>query len=131
MEVHLQTSMEVWVDKNNKKERWEEMITSIDLTHNSRKAWKTIKSIVPTTPTPPCLLMLTKLHTSYLSMEEETQPKRPIITIAQQGEQSLVYLFTEAEDRKVIATLYNNKAVSIDDVLVDQLMNLGRRAHRW
>ena len=30
--------------REQKKERWEEMITSIYLTHDSRKAWKTIKS---------------------------------------------------------------------------------------
>ena len=38
-----------------KKEVWKEMITSIDLTHNSRKVWKVTKSISndPTTPTPP------------------------------------------------------------------------------
>ena len=30
--------------KEWKKETWEEMITSIDLTHNSRKAWKTMKA---------------------------------------------------------------------------------------
>ena len=29
--------------KEEKKKRWEEVITSIDLTHNSRKTWQTIK----------------------------------------------------------------------------------------
>ena len=44
---------------------------------------------------------------------------------------SLVFLFTEEEYKKDIATLKNKKAVGIDDVLVEQLKNLGPRAHRW
>ena len=60
-----------------------------------------------------------------------TKPKSPILKTAKQGDQSLVYLFTEEEYRKGIATLNNNKAAGIDDVLVEQLKHLGPRAHRW
>ena len=44
--------------KEEKKKRWEEVITSIDLTHNSRMAWQTIKKLSndPTSPNPPCLV---------------------------------------------------------------------------
>ena len=62
-----------------KKESWEEMITSIDLTHNCRKAWKTIKCIStdPKPPTPPCLVNANQVLVSYLSTEEETcQPTK-------------------------------------------------------
>ena len=31
--------------KEEKKKRWEEVITLIDLTHNNRKAWQTIKKL--------------------------------------------------------------------------------------
>ena len=47
-----------------------------------------------------------------------TMPKCSILTTAEQSEQSLVYPFTEEEYRKGIATLQNNKAAGIDDVLV-------------
>ena len=60
-----------------------------------------------------------------------TKPKSPILTTADQGEQSLVYQFTEVEYRKEIATLKNNKAADIEDVLVEQLKHIGPRAHRW
>ena len=46
-------------------------------------------------------------------------------------EQALVYPFTEEEYRKGIATLKNNKAVGIYDVLVEQLKHLGPRAYKW
>ena len=58
-------------------------------------------------------------------------PNRPIQTTVEQSEQSLVYPFTEEEYRKGIATLNNNKAEGIYDVLVEQLKHLGPRAHRW
>ena len=60
-----------------------------------------------------------------------SKPKHSILTTVEQSEQSLVYPFTEEEYRKGIATLKNNKAAGIDDVLVEQLKHLGRRAHRW
>ena len=45
------------------------------------------------------------------------------------GIPSLVSVFSEAEHRKRIAALKYNKVAGIDDVLVDQLKNLGPRAH--
>ena len=79
-----------------KKERWEEMITSIDLTHNSRKAWKTIKSISndPTTSTYPCLVNANQVAHQLLVNGRgnmPTKPKRPILTTVEQSEQSLVH----------------------------------------
>ena len=114
------------------------MITSIDLTHNSRKAWKTIKSLSndPTTPTPPCLVNANHFaHQLQLLVNERgnmpTKPKRPILATVEQNEQSLVYPFTEEEYRKEIAILKNNEAAGINDVLVEQLKHFGPRAYRW
>ena len=43
----------------------------------------------------------------------------------------MVYPFSEEEYRRGIATLKNNKADGRDDVLVEQLKNLGPRTHKW
>ena len=59
------------------------------------------------------------------------KPKRPILNTVEQSEQSLVYPFTEEEYCKEIATLNDNKAAGIDDVLLEQLKHLGPREHRW
>ena len=44
---------------------------------------------------------------------------------------SMVSPFSEDEYRKGVATLKNNKAAGRDDVLVEQLKNLGPNAHKW
>ena len=48
--------------------------------------------------------------------------RKTIIGVCIQGEE---------EYRKSIATLKNNKAAGIDDILVDQLKDLGPKAHKW
>ena len=43
----------------------------------------------------------------------------------------MVYQFSAEEYRRGIATLKNNKAAGIDDVLVEQLKNRGPKTHKW
>ena len=43
----------------------------------------------------------------------------------------MVYPFVKEEYRRGIAALKNNKAAGIDDVLVEQLKNLGSKTHMW
>ena len=60
-----------------------------------------------------------------------TKPKCPKLSPISEDDSSLVFPFTEEEYKKGIAALKNKKAAGIDDVLVEQLKNLGPRAHRW
>ena len=60
-----------------------------------------------------------------------SKPKRPVLLPATEGDYSMVYPFSEEEYRKGVAILKNNKASGRDDVLVEQLKNLGPKAHRW
>ena len=118
------------------KKRWEEMITSTDLTGNSRKAWQTIRKISndPTAPKPPCLVTANQVAHQLLvngRVEMPTKPKCPKLSPISEDDSSLVFPFTEEEYKKGIAALKNKKAAGIDDVLVEQLKNLGPRAHRW
>ena len=47
-----------------------------------------------------------------------------------EGYYSMVYPFIEEEYKKGVALLKNNKAAGRDNVLVEQLKNLGPKAHR-
>ena len=121
--------------KEEKKKRWEEVITSIDLTHNSRKAWQTIKKLsnYPTSPNPPCLVNSNQVAHNLLVNGQETMPTMPkcaaLPTV--EGKPSLVFAFSEEVYRKGIAALKNNKAAGIYDLLEEQLKNLGPKAHTW
>ena len=67
---------------------------------------------------------------SLLKMLNRFQ-KRPVLPLATNGDYSMVYPFSEEEYRKGVAILKNNKAAGRDDVLVEQLNNLGPKTHRW
>ena len=54
-----------------------------------------------------------------------TKPKCPKLSPINKDDSSLVFPFTEEEYKNRIATLKNKKASGIDDVLVEQLKNLG------
>ena len=117
------------------KRRWEEMITSTDLTGNSRTAWQTIRNISNdhTASKPPCLVTANQVAHQLLVNgrgEMPTKLKCPKLSTISEDDSSLVFPFTEEEYKKGIATLKNRKAAGIDDVLVEQLKNIGPRAHR-
>ena len=59
-----------------------------------------------------------------------SKPKRPVIPETEAGT-SMVSPFSEDEYRKGVATLKNNNAAGRDDVLVEQLKNIGPNAHKW
>ena len=118
-----------------KKRRWEEVITSTNMTHNSRRAWKTIRMLSndPTSSSPPYLVNANQVAHQLLVNGRgnmPSKPKRPVIPETEAGT-SMVSPFSEDEYRKGVATLKNNKAAGRDDVLVEQLKNLGPNAHNW
>ena len=102
--------------------------------HNSRKAWRIIK-IFPNDPTSliaSCLVSANQFAQQLLINSRGTmsnKPKRPVLSPT--AEESLVYPFSEEEYRRGIATLKNNKAAELDDVLVEQLKNIGSKTHKW
>ena len=65
--------------KEEKKKRWEEVITSIDLTHNSRKTLQTIKKLSndPTSSNPPCLVNSNQVAHLPLVNGQGTMPTKP------------------------------------------------------
>ena len=120
--------------KEERKKRWEEVITSTNMTHNSRKAWQTIGKLSndPTTSSPPCLVSANQVAHQLLINGRGTmpnKPKRPVLPPS--TDETLVYPFSEEEYRKGIAVLKNNKAAGRDDILVEQLKHLGPSTHKW
>ena len=114
------------------KRRWEEMITSTDLTGNSRKTWQTIRTTLQL-QNHFVWSLLTKIHTNCSSTAEERCQQSPsVLNYPQLLKIPHWYSHSHEEEyKKGIAALKNKKAAGIDDVLVEQLTNLGPRAHRW
>ena len=120
----------------DKRKIWEEVITSTNMTHNSRKAWKTISKLSndPTSSNPPCLVTANQVAHQLLVNGRGTmpsKPNRPVLPPATEGDTSKVYPFSEGEYNKGVAALKNNKAAGRYDILVEQLKHLGPKAHKW
>ena len=115
-----------------KRKIWEEVITSTNMTHNSRKAWKTINKLSNylTSSNPPCLVTANQLLVNDRGTMQ-SKPKRPVLPPATEGYTSKVYPFSECEYNKGVFLLKNNKADGKDDILVEQLKHLGPKAHKW
>ena len=135
-EVTLETGTKL-IDtmKEQKRNKWEEVITSNDLTHNSRKAWHTIRKLSkdPTSTNPPNLVNANQVAHQLLVNgrgTKPTKPKRPVLPTVE-GIPSLVSALSEEKNRKGIAALKYNKAAGIDDVLVEEIKNLRPRVHKW
>ena len=120
--------------KDEKKKSWEEVITSTDLTHNSHRAWLTIRKLSndAITQNPPCLVNANQVAYQLLingQVTMPTKPKRAILPPIQEGTPTMAQPFSEEEYKKGIAALKNNKAAGRDDVLVDQLPFFGHAGH--
>ena len=109
-----------------KKRRWEEIITSTNMTHNRPQTWKTIRKLSNdlTTSSPPCLVsamaeVTWHSHQNVLHYHSNRRRYLHGIPFQQRG----------AQESSGITK--DNKAAGRDDVLVEQLKNIGPKAHMW
>ena len=74
-------SVNLLLDKMTEEKRkiWEEVITSTNMTHNSRKAWKTINKLSndPTSSNPPCLVTAYQVAHQLLVNGRGTMSSKP------------------------------------------------------
>ena len=96
------------------------------MTHNSRKAWKTINKLSndPTSSNPPCLVIAN--HGAHELLVNDigampSKPKRHVLPPATEGDTSKVCPFNEGKYNKGMTALKNYKAAGRDDILVAQL----------
>ena len=110
------------------KKRWEGVITPTNMTHNSRKSWKTIRKLSndPTKSNSPCLVSANQVAHQLIVNGRDTIPSKPT-----EGDYSMVYPFSGEEYKKGVAILQNNKVAGREDVLVEQLKTLSPNTHGW
>ena len=87
----------------------------------------------PSTNPPSCLVNANQVAHQLLVNGQGTMPSKPKCPVLPnvEGILKLVAAFSEEEYSKDIATVKYNKAAGIDDVLVEQLKNIGPRADKW
>ena len=83
-------------------------MTFTNMTHNSRKAWKTIRKLLndPTTSSPPSLVSANQVAHQLLVNDTGNMPytsKSPVLP--QEGDTFMVYPFSKEEYKKVVALL--------------------------
>ena len=91
---------------NNMKEekkRWEEIITTTIMTHNSRKAWNTIRNISDDSASSTPLYLVSANQVAHQLLINNrgtmsTRPKRPDIPLTTEIGQSMVYPFALRKD---------------------------------
>ena len=89
-----------------------------NITHNSRKTWKTIRkySNDHTSSNPPCLVSANQVSHELIEALKPSKSKRTVFTTVTEGYTSMVYSFIEEEYSKRVVVLKNNKAADRDDV---------------
>ena len=79
--------------------RWEEVITSTNMAHNSRKAWKVYKEAIkwPTTYSHPCLLSANQVEIQFLAMTGVTCHKHQNVLYYPQQQDILSWYILSAK----------------------------------
>jgi hypothetical protein len=118
-----------------KRKQWEELILSIDLTQNSRRAWKTISKLNndATRATPVSLVTANQVAHQLLLNSKGNGAKihSPKYKQHPTTNESLLTSFTEDELYIGIQSLKNNKAAGIDNMLVEQIKHFGIKTRKW
>ncbi|KAK3870172.1 hypothetical protein Pcinc_011237 [Petrolisthes cinctipes] len=125
---------------SEKRDRWQELITGIDLTHNSKKAWKTIKklnsesntntSIPETTPNKVAHQLLLNGKPNNKPRGYKKKLKEDTNKIMNESSTQFPPFSIEEVDAG-IKTIKLGKAAGIDGITPEMVHHLGPRAREW
>ena len=123
-----------------RRKRWQEFIESTDMTHSSRKAWKTIRILgndyTKSQPRPQVTADQVA-HQLLLNSQGNPNPRPQRAKLSRAANESsrdstgFTRPFTMSELESAMKAMKNNKAAGLDDVLVEQIKHFGPGARRW
>ena len=123
-------------------ERWHETITNIDMTHNSKKAWNTIKKlnsedqhparIAAVTPNEVAHQLLINGKTNNQNRERGNlkKMKQDMQRIMSQSD-DIFEPFTMNEFQSAMKHMKSGKAAGLDGIAVEMLLHFGDKARSW
>ncbi|KAG7299565.1 hypothetical protein JYU34_016540 [Plutella xylostella] len=117
-----------------RQEKWIKMVTSIDLTHNSKKAWHSIRMLTSDPPPPQSPYRVTANQVAHQLLLNGKSPGRlakvPKLNHTSSCD-SISKPFNLSDIVKAIQHLQRGKASGMDNISVEQLQHLGPVAVSW
>ena len=118
-----------------RRKAWQTLIESTDMTHNSKKAWSTIRKLCddPCKPKQNCNTTANKVAHQLLhnGRVPNRQPKVRLDRQRYPDDQGFTRAFTAAELDIGIRVLKNGKAPGLDDIQTELIKQFGPKAHDW
>ena len=125
----------------SRRKKWQELIQSTDMTHSSRKAWKTIRILGnDQTKSQPRPLVTANQVAHQLLVNSRGNPDhhsrrvklpKAADTCSPQGPSDFTRPFTMNDLWGAIKEMKSNKAAGLDDILCEQIKHLGPAALQW
>ena len=117
-----------------RRKSWQELIEGVDMTHNSKKAWSTIKKInndpkqgkvhSNITANQVAHQLLLNGKTQHKLQQKEHPPWN-------ESHEDSTWTFTLTELQTAISSLKNGKAAGLDDIRTEQITHFGQVAQTW
>ncbi|XP_049873462.1 uncharacterized protein LOC126372007 [Pectinophora gossypiella] len=118
-----------------RRSRWIDTVTNINMTHNSKKAWTTIRKLTNEAPPPMSPSQVTADQIAHQLLLNGKHPRRlsrvPKASQPTTPNDSISRPFLLGEITKVIRELKCGKASGVDNISVEQIKNLGPVAVSW
>ena len=115
--------------------KWQHLMESVDMTHNSKKAWRLIHQLSddPTKTTTQQVRANAVAHQLLLNGKSDgkKQMKSQLIISKEAGETPLTHPFSTSEISTAIKSLKPGKACGEENIMNEMLTHCGRRACEW
>ena len=111
----------------DRRKSWQDLIENVDMTHNSKRAWSTIKKINndPKKATLHSNVTADQVAHQLLLNRKPPHKKRHRRLKRQCGDTESTWQFTDEEFDATIDCLNNGKAAGLDDIRTEQIKNFG------
>ncbi|XP_030847026.1 uncharacterized protein LOC115926449 [Strongylocentrotus purpuratus] len=116
-----------------RRKSWQDLIEGVDMTHNSKRAWSTIKKISndPKKSTPHSNVTADQVAHQLLLNGKSAHKKRHKRNPWPQVDTEYTWYFNNLELQTAIDSLKNGKAAGLDDIRTEQIKHFGHNTQEW
>eukprot|EP00057_Strongylocentrotus_purpuratus_P020647 XP_011675121.1 PREDICTED: uncharacterized protein LOC105443541 [Strongylocentrotus purpuratus] len=116
-----------------RRKSWQDLIEGVDMTHNSKRAWSTIKKISndPKKSTPHSNVTAVQVAHQLLMNGKSAHKKRHKRNPWPQVDTESTWYFNNLELQTDIDSLKNGKAAGLDNIRTEQIKHFGHNTREW